>query len=467
MKRVRIGNGCGFWGDNLDAPLRLAEAGNLNYLTLEYLAELTMSILALQKAKNPDAGFATDFVDALGRLAPILKQQPQLKIVTNAGGMNPRACARQAKDVLAKAGVERRVAVVSGDDLLPRLDELFATGHTLNHIDTGEPLSSIRDKVVSANAYLGARPIADALKQGAEVVITGRVADASLTVGPAAHAFGWGFGQADLDRLAAGTVAGHLIECGAQATGGLWVNADDSTRLSDVGYPIAEIVEDGTFTITKPEGTGGAVNVETISEQLLYEVADPARYYTPDVVADFTTVKLTQERPDVVRVTGGTANGLTDTYKVSAAYRDGFMSAGTLVIAGPNAAWKARRSGAIILDRLKQAGFTFAESRVEVLGAGDCVPGVVPVRVDAAQPTQSGRVAASGEDPPEVVLRVAVRDPRKAAVERFTKVLAPLVTSGFPGTTGYTTGRPPVREVFAYWPALIAKSAVTPVVEVV
>ena len=451
MKRIRVGNGCGFWGDNLDAPVRLAEAGRLDYLTLEYLAELTMSILALLKAKDANAGYATDFIDVLGRLAPVLKAQPKLKVVTNAGGMNPRACALVAKEALAKADAARRIAVVTGDDLLPRLDELFAAGHALNHLDTGTPLSTIREKVVSANAYLGAKPIAEAIKLGAGVVITGRVADASLTVGPAAHEFGWAFAEADLDRLSAGSVAGHLIECGAQATGGLWINADDSTHLENVGYPIAEIAEDGTFTVSKPDGTGGAVNIETVSEQLLYEVADPARYYTPDVTADFTTVKLSQTKPDVVSVTGGTANGVTDTYKVSIAYRDGFMSAGTLVIAGPRAAEKARRSGAIILEKLKQAGFTYQETRVEALGAGDCVPGVVNATAD----------------PPEVVLRVAVRDPRKAAVERFTKEFAPLVTSGFPGTTGYTTGRPPVREVFAYWPALIAKSAVTPRVEMV
>ena len=452
MKRVRIGNGCGFWGDNLDAPIRLASTGQLDYLTLEYLAELTMSILAVQKQKDPAAGFAHDFIDVLDRLAPILKDQPGLKVVTNAGGMNPQGCAAKAREVLARAGLEgARIGIVSGDDLMPRLDGLIAAGHTLNHLDTGEPLTAIRSKVVSANAYLGAEPIARALKLGARIVITGRVADASLTVGPAAFEFGYGFSQVDLDRLAAATVAGHLIECGAQATGGLWINADASTRLADVGYPIAEIAENGTFTITKPANTGGAVNSETISEQLLYEVADPASYYTPDVVADFTTVKLKQAGPDVVAVTGGTGNGVTDTYKVSIAYRDGFASAGTLVIAGPNAAEKARRSGAIILEKLRQAGFTYAASNVEALGAGDCVPGVV--KPECA--------------PPEVVLRVAVRDPNRAAVERFTKEFAPLVTSGFAGTTGYTTGRPPVREVFAYWPALIAKSAVTAVVEVV
>ena len=452
MTRVRIGNGCGFWGDNLDAPVRLASTGNLDYLTLEYLAELTMSILAVQKQKDPSAGYAHDFIDVLGRLGPILKDQPQLKIVTNAGGMNPKGCATKAADALAKAGLRgTRIGVIAGDDLMPRLDDLIAAGHTLDHLDNGEPLASIRNRVVSANAYLGAEPIVKALKLGARIVITGRVADASLTVGPAAFEFGWGFGEANLDRLAAATVAGHLIECGAQATGGLWVNADDSTRLADVGYPIVLMTEAGAFTITKPPNTGGAVNVETISEQLLYEVADPARYYTPDVVADLTTVGLKEAGPDAVAVTGGTSNGLTDTYKVSIAYRDGFISAGTLVIAGPGAIGNAYRSGAILLEKLKQAGFTYAATNVEALGGGDCVPNVVKATAD----------------PPEVVLRVAVRDANRAAVERFTKEFAPLVTSGFAGTTGYTTGRPPVREVFAYWPALIAKSAVTPIVEVV
>jgi hypothetical protein len=451
MKRVRIGNGCGFWGDSLDAPIHLAAAGRLDYLTLEYLAELTMSILALQKARDPSSGYASDFIDVLSRLAPILADQPKLRIVTNAGGMNPLGCAQAARVVLARAGLAgRKIGVVHGDDLMPRLDELLAAGHTLNHLDIGQPLTAIRDRVVSANAYLGARPIADALQQGADIVITGRVADASLTLGPAAHEFGWGFGEANLDRLAAATVAGHLIECGAQVTGGLWMNASAETHLGGVGYPIAEIAEDGTFSISKPPNTGGAVNIETVSEQLLYEVAEPARYYTPDVVADFTTVTLTQSEPDVVSVSGGTGNGLTDTYKASIAYRDGYMSAGTLVIAGPNAAVKARRSGEIILERVRRAGFALGASNVEVLGGGDCVPGVI----------------AAGGDPPEVVLRVAVRDPRRQAVERFTKEFAPLVTSGFPGTTGYTTGRPPVREVFAYWPALVAKSALSPQVEV-
>jgi hypothetical protein len=441
---VRIGNGSGFWGDSQDAPVELAAAGHLDYLTLEYLAELTMSILATQKQRDPALGYATDFLSALERLTPHLLAQPRLRIVTNAGGMNPTACAARAKEVLARAGLaDRRVAVVAGDDLLPRLDELIAAGHALAHLDTGEPLAAVRDRVVSANAYLGSPPIMEALRQGASVVITGRVADAALTVGPAAYEHGWAWD--DWDKLAGGVVAGHLIECGAQATGGLWINWDEAPDLANVGYPIAEVESAGTCRITKPPGTGGAVNVETVSEQLLYEVGDPAAYLTPDVVADFTAVTLHDLGRDTVEVRSPRGRPATDSYKVSIAYRAGYSASGTLLIFGPDAPVKARRCGEMILARLKHAGVVPEHHAVECLGAGDCVPGVV------------GAAAA----PPEVVLRVAVRDPRKAVVERFAKEFAPLVTSGPPGVTGYTTGRPAVREVFAYWPALIAKSAVT------
>jgi hypothetical protein len=450
MHPVRIGNGCGFWGDNVDAPILLGESGRLDYLTLEYLAELTMSILALQKQRDPEAGFATDFLDVLDRLVPTMKAQPGLAIVTNAGGMNPAACASRARAILNKAGLaDRAVAVVSGDDLMPRLDALMAEGHALANLDTGEPLTAVRERVVSANAYLGARPIAEALQLGAAVVVTGRVADASLTLGPAVHELGWSWD--DWDRLCAGTVAGHLIECGAQATGGLWCNWQEAPDLANVGYPIAEIEEDGRFRLTKPDGSGGAVNRETAAEQLLYEVGDPAAYLTPDVTADFTSVTLAATGRDVVEVRGARGKPATDTYKVSISYRDGFMASGTLVVAGPDAEWKGRLCGNVILERLRRAGVELQHANVECLGAGACVPGVLAVAVP----------------PPEVVLRVTVRDPRHSAVERFTKEFAPLVTAGPPGVTGYTRGRPRVREVFAYWPALIAKSAVPPQVLIV
>ncbi len=448
---VRIGNGCGFWGDNLDAPVLLAEQGRLDYLTLEYLAELTMSILALLRQRHPEQGYATDFIDVLGRLCPTLRAQPNLKIITNAGGMNPPGCAAAARAVLARAGLsERRIAVVSGDDLLPRLDELIDKGQNFANLDTGAPLTDVRDRVVSANAYLGSRPIVEALGQpGVTLVITGRVADASLTLAPAVHEFHWSWD--DWDRLSAGSAAGHLIECGAQATGGLWCNWQALTDLANVGYPIAEIEPDGSFTISKPAGTGGAVNRETVSEQLLYEVGDPAAYLTPDVVADFTSLQLKEAGPDLVRIQGAKGKPATDTYKMSIAYRDGWTASGTLVIAGPEAVAKARLCGAIILERLRRSGVEPRRSHVECLGAGDSLPGVLP----------------KAGDPPEVVLRVAVHDPSKAVVERFAKEFAPLVTSGPPGVTGYTTGRPSVREVFAYWPALVSKDLVVPQVRIV
>ncbi|MHB1425159.1 MAG: acyclic terpene utilization AtuA family protein, partial [Gemmataceae bacterium] len=448
MKQVRIGNGCGFWGDNLDAPRELAEHGRLDYLTLEYLAELTMSILALQKQRHPEAGYAADFLDVLQQLIPILQRQSQLKIVTNAGGMNPHGCALRARAFLHRAGLtQRRIAIVHGDDLLPRLDELLAQGHAFTNLDTGEPLSTVHDRIVSVNAYLGCQPIVSALRQGANVVITGRVADASLTLGPAVHEFDWKWD--DWARWAAGTAAGHLLECGAQATGGLWCNWRE-TDLALVGYPLADMAESGEFILTKPHGSGGTVNRETVAEQLLYEVGDPAAYLTPDVVADFTSVQLTECGRDEVRITGARGKPATDSYKVSIAYRDGWTASGTLVIAGPEAAIKARRCGEIMFERLRRAGVSPQHRNIECLGAGDCVPGVLPIM-----------------DAPEVVLRVTVRDADRAVVERFSKEFAPLVTSGPPGMTGYTTGRPPVREVFAYWPALVDKSAVVPQVEII
>src|SRR6266487_701527 len=372
MKRVRIGNGCGFWGDNLDAPILLARQGRLDYLTLDYLAELTMSILALQKQRDPQAGFATDFLDVLERLTPVLRDQPSLKVVTNAGGMNPIGCATKAKEILKKAGLDdRRVATVTGDDLFPRLDELIAQGHAMANMDTGEPLSTVRSRVVSANAYLGAKPIADALQLGASVVITGRVADASLTLGPAAHEFGWSWD--DWDRLSAGTVAGHLIECGAQVTGGLWCNWQQAPDLANVGYPIVEIESSGLFRVTKPPNTGGRVNRETVAEQLLYEVGDPAAYLTPDVTADFTSVSLAEKETDIVEVAGaggkptGRGKPATDSYKVSIAYRDGFTASGTLVILGYDAHIKALRCGEMILERVRRAGWTLEHTNIERL----------------------------------------------------------------------------------------------------
>lgn len=452
---VRIGNGAGFWGDNLDAAVVLAERGRLDYLTLEYLAELTLSIMVHQRNRDPQAGYASDFVDVLERLTAVLSAQPQLRVVTNAGGINPDGCAKRAAEVLSSEGLgDLRVATVRGDDLVERLPQLVDEGHALVNLDTGQPLTAVLERVVSANAYLGAGPIVDALGQQARIVITGRVADASLTVGPAVHQFGWSWDN--WDRLAAATVAGHLIECGAQCTGGLWTHWDEVPDLADVGYPIAELADDGACHIGKPERTGGVVNRQTVVEQLLYEIGDPAHYLTPDVDADFTGVELKEAGPDRVHVRGATGRPRPEEFKVSIAYHDGYAASGTLVVFGRDAVAKAETCGRVVLERVRRAGFELDETKVELLGTGACVPGVA---ISGAQRT-------GGADPIETVLRIAVRDQRREAVERFSKELAPLVTSGPPGVTGYTGGRPPVRPVLAYWPTTIPRGCVRPSVTV-
>lgn len=449
MAPIRIANGAGFLGDWLDAPQRLVERAEVDYLTIEHLAELTMSILARQREKDPGSGYATDFLTILKSLVPAMQQQPRLKIIANSGGMNPPACARAAATVLAAAGFgEMPIGCVTGDDLLPRLPALQTAGCNFVNLDTGQPFESDTG-VVAANAYLGARPIADALAGGARIVITGRVADASLTVGPAMHQFGWAWD--DWNRLAAASVAGHLIECGAQVTGGYSVRWQDAD-LADVGYPIAEVSADGTAVITKPVGTGGVVNRRTVVEQLVYEIGNPQHYLTPDVDCDFTTVEVEELAADRVAVRGATGYAATDTYKVSMAYRDGWMASGQLLVYGADCREKAEQCARIIFERCRLAGYELARTHFELLGYGGGVPGAWLWR--------------KYQTPGELVLRVAAHDSRREAIECFASQLAPLITSGPAGLAGYAAGRPQVRPVFAYWPTLIPKELVQPVVEV-
>jgi hypothetical protein len=443
---LRIANAAGFLGDRLDAPQLLVEGARVDYLTLEYLAELTLSILARLREKDPQAGYANDFLDVLQSLCPALVRQPQLRIVTNAGGMNPEACARRAGAILAEAGLgEVQLAAISGDDLLPRMAELQAAGCDFTNLDTGQSLAASGVEPVSANAYLGAAPIVEALAQQARIVITGRVADASLTVGPVVHEFGWRWDA--WDRLAGATVAGHLIECGAQVTGGYattWENLD----LANVGYPFAEVNEDGSCTITKPEGTGGVVNRRTVVEQLVYEIGDPQRYMTPDVIADFTAVEVEDGGQNRVAVRGAKGQLAPDSYKVSLSYRDGYTASSQLLVYGNDCVAKARACAQMFFQRLARAGFHFERSQVELLGAGEAAG----VAADPAVLAQQR----------EVALRLSVHDPRRDAVERFTKEIAPLVTSGPAGLAGYASGRASVRPVFAYWPTLVPKDLVAP-----
>jgi Acyclic terpene utilisation family protein AtuA len=347
---LRVGNGAGFWGDNLDAPYLLARDGRLDVLTLEYLAELTLAILAHMRSKDPRAGYVGDFPELLERLAPILKDQPGLRVVSNAGGLNAPACASQCGEILLRAGLgDLAVGVVTGDDVLGRLAGWNDEEIDLSHMETGEPISSVLGRLVSANVYLGARPIAKALNKGSRIVVTGRVADASLTLGPAAAHFGWSWD--DWDRLAGASVAGHLIECGAQATGGLWHRWDEIPDLAGVGYPIAELNADGSCFIAKPERSGGIVTVANVAEQLVYEIDDPTCYRTPDVDVDLASVRLAQVGPEIVAVTEAIGRAPSDRLKVAAVYRDGWTATGMVAVVGRNAESKARDAGRIILER--------------------------------------------------------------------------------------------------------------------
>jgi hypothetical protein len=440
---LSVGNGAGFWGDNLDAPVALAASGRVDVLTLEYLAELTLAILAHLRTKDSRAGFVADFPELVARLVPSLQEQQRLTIVTNAGGLNPPACAVRCGAILDAAGLgATAIGVVTGDDVLARIRSWLDEGIALDHVETGESIRTVADRLVSANAYLGARPIAEALSGGARLVVTGRVADASLTLGPAVHASGWTWN--DWPRLAGATVAGHLIECGAQATGGLWHRWEEVDDWAGIGYPIAEIDAGGDSVLTKLDGSGGLVSVDTIAEQLVYEIDDPTCYRTPDINVDLTSVQLQQEGPNRVRVRGATGSAPTEMLKVAAVYRDGWTASGMLAVVGRDADAKARACGRIVLDRVRRAGFELEDSLIECLGAGDVVRGVL-------RPTSP---------PVEVVLRITVRDQRRAAVERFCRELAPLVTAGPPGVSGYAAGRPTARPAFGYWPALIARSLV-------
>ncbi|MCY7380208.1 MAG: DUF1446 domain-containing protein [Gemmatimonadaceae bacterium] len=447
---VRVASGQGFWGDWLDAPRRQVEGGPVDYLMLDYLAEVTMSILQKQKERDPAMGYARDFIGAMESVLPAVVDRG-VKVIANAGGVNPVSCARAVLEVARRAGAtgKLKIGVVTGDDLLPRIDELIGAGHSLTHMDTGAPLSTVRDRVLSANAYIGSTPIVEALAKGANVVVTGRSTDTALTMAPLRHEFGWG--ASDWDKLAAGIIAGHIIECGAQCSGGNclhdWRNIPD---LANIGYPIVEARADGTFVIVKHPGTGGRISVPSVTEQCVYEMGDPNSYITPDVVADFTTIHLADDGPNRVRVHGIKGRPATDKLKVSIAYRAGFKAVGTLVYSWPDAMDKARLADRVLRERLDRMGLRFDQSLTEYVGVSS---------------THGPLSVASGEAP-EVQLRVGVRADDRQMVERFTREIAPLVLNGPPSVTGFAGGRPKVEEIVAYWPALVDKSVVQTSVEV-
>ena len=445
MDCIRIASGQGFWGDLLTAPVDQLTKGPIDYLVMDYLAEVTMSILQKQKKKDPALGYARDLIPLMEQILPLLSAR-NVKVVTNAGGVNPLACRDAIFDVARRIGISPlMIGGVRGDDILGQLEELALAGVLLDNMETGDKLATVIDRVSSANVYFGAAPIAEALARGADIVITGRTTDTGLTLAPMIHEFGWR--SDEWDKLAAGTVAGHVLECGGQASGGNfaadWRAVPD---LAHIGFPIAEASPDGSVVITKHKGTGGLVSQQTIKEQLLYEIGDPTTYITPDCIADFTTIRLADDGPDRVRLSGIKGRPATDSYKVSMSYLDGYTAHATLTYAWPDAVEKAEAADRILRTRLADLGLRFDEIRTELLGVNSC----------------HGPLAPRPDIVGEVVLRIGVRGREKGAVERFGKEIAPLILTGPPGVTGFAGGRPKPSEVVAYWPALIPKSALRP-----
>lgn len=447
--KIRIASGQGFWGDLLTAPYDQVTKGPIDYMMMDYLAEVTMSIMQKQKRKDPSLGYAKDLIPLMERILPIITKK-NIKVITNGGGVNPVACRDAIFAVAKKLGIKGlKIGIVLGDDILDDLETLKQKGVLLKNMETGESLDAMRDRVMSANVYFGAWPIVEALKQGAQIIITGRTTDTGLTLAPMIHEFGWK--QDDWHKIAAGTIAGHILECGGQASGGNfsadWRSVPDLARI---GFPIAEVVPDGDVIITKHANTGGLVSRQTVTEQLMYEIGDPKNYITPDCIADFTSIQLEEDGLNRVRMFGVKGKPATDSYKVSMSYLDGYTAIGTLTYTWPEALDKAKAADQILRTRLEDLHLKFDEIRSEFLGYNSC----------------HGPLSVEPNEINEVVLRFGVRGSDYKAVERFGMELAPLILTGPPSVTGFAGGRPKPSEVIAYWPALMPKSAVKPIVEV-
>lgn len=440
---VSVANAAGFWGDDEQAPRRTMDnVVDLDYLTMDYLAEVTMAVLVRQQQMDPDRGYATDFPSLMEDILADAMER-DVSILANAGGVNPTSCRDAVLEAAREGGVDATVATVSGDDFRDRIDEF--DDETLRHAFTEEPLPADAD-VVSANAYFGGYPIAEALETGADVVITGRVIDAALIMGPLIHEYGWQ--PDDHDRLARGLMAGHIIECGAQATGGNFLGDWQGTDFEHIGFPIAEVGRDGETVITKPPNTGGRVTPATVAEQLLYEVADPENYVAPDVIADFRDVELDAIGEDRVGVSGIEGKPPSETYKASLHYRDGWTVRNTLVYANPNAEAKAERAFDFLRTRADERGIEYDRFRTEKFGVNALHDG-----------TASGVVE-------EVAARIAIETPNEGDGYDFAKLFANLGLGGPPAVTMFSPGRPSPSPKLAYHPVLVPKHAFDPDVEV-
>ncbi|TAJ91033.1 acyclic terpene utilization AtuA family protein [Reyranella sp.] len=447
-KTVRVGCHSGFWGDTETAAVQLVRHGNVDYLVSDYLAEVTMSIMAAQKLRNPQAGYATDFVTAV--MAPLAREiaEKKIKVVTNAGGVNPQACRDAVLKACEAAGVKLKVAIVTGDDILPRIEEFRAAG--VREMDTGAELPA---KIVSMNAYLGGFPIARALDEGADVVITGRCVDSAVTLGALIHAFGWGMD--DHDRLAAGTLCGHIIECGAQCNGGNFTDWRLVPDYDNMGFPVAEVEADGAFVLGKPENTGGLISTATVAEQMLYEIGDPRAYIVPDVVCDFTGATYEQVGKDRVRVAGARGRPATDTYKVSTTWPDGFKFSSIFMLGGREAAAKGRHSAESIIKKTRRL---FAEKNMADYRD-------VSIEVIGSEATYGPHSRTA--DAREVVVKIAAKHDQKEALSLLGREIAPMSTGGVVGMAGsFGAGRVSPSPVIRMFSCLVPKSMVPVTVEV-
>ncbi len=448
---IRIASGQGFWGDLPNAPINQVRKGPIDYLVMDYLAEVTMSIMQKQKLRNPDYGYARDFVGVVSEILPDIAEKG-IKVISNAGGVNPEACKEQILEAIEEQGYDDiKVAVIDGDNILDDLDALIEDGHPLNNMETGEPITTVKDELLSANVYFGSRPIVEALNKGADIVVTGRVTDTGLTLAPMIHEFDWSF--EDYNKMSAGTIAGHIIECGAQVSGGNFTDWEKVDDFVDIGFPIIEANPDGSFYVTKHEGTGGLISEQTVKEQLLYEIGDPTEYITPDCIADFTTVNLEESGSNRVKVSGIKGQPETDTYKISASYNDGYKLSSTLVYSWPGALKKAKRAGEILKGRADALGLEYEDFRVEYVGVNGC----------SEQPISDKLLEDEQE---EVQMRVSLSGNSKEDLNRFGKEVAPLILTGPSGVTGFAGGRPKASGIVAYWPALLDKAAVSPRVRI-
>lgn len=447
-KTVRIGGSSGFWGDTETAAVQLVRHGNIDYLVSDYLAEVTMSIMAAQKMRNPQTGYATDFATAV--MAPLAREiaDKKIKVITNAGGVNPQACRDAVLKACAAAGVTLKVALVLGDELMPQVQTFRDAGVT--EMDGEAPLPA---KITSMNAYLGGFPIARALAEGADVVITGRCVDSAVTLGPLIHEFGWTL--EDFDRLAGGTLAGHILECGAQCNGGNFTDWRLVPDYDNMGFPIAEVSQDGSFVLSKPEGTGGLITTATVAEQMLYEIGDPRAYMVPDVACDFTGARYEQVGKDKVRVTGVKGRPPTDSYKVSTTWPDGYKFASVFMLSGIDAVAKGRHSAEMIIKktrrmfREKNLG-DYREVSIEVIGGEDTY-GPHSRAIDAR----------------EVVVKIAARHDQKEALAVLGREIAPMATGGVVGMSGsFGAGRVAPSPVIRMFSCLVPKAMVPVTVEI-